>query len=369
MAYLLNLIGSVLSALLLFSTTGQAAHAPPDVWFSPAVESADYLDLFVKPELWASVRGRISVFKFSPAQVRRPKPGDVNTVDDLKRVDAFRKLQRWGISVALEVPSVKEWDCSAQGDTRDTRVHGNAAATTMNFIKNVYDGGGAVQFLAMDEPLVSGLVACHETIEVVAARTASYARSILTNKDVNTWTKSLSIGDIEAYPSRTVEQIEAWIMALMSKGFKPSFFHLDVDPNDVAARGGKLDSARDYKNLQAFFHAQGIPFGIIFWSGHNPEMSDQSYFSHTLSWVGDVHSAIGAPDQLIFQSWVRRLDASCSASFGCARDMNPACRPIEPASCGRSSVPINLPEDNPSIFSHMRLVNESFNKLSARRSR
>jgi hypothetical protein len=97
-------------------------------------------------------------------------PNDLAT---LQSVDAYRKTQQWNIDIAVEAPSVKEWDCSGQGDTKDPRVRGIAEAATASYIKNIFTAGAHVKYIVMDEPMRLGLRDCHETMDQVAAKTAS----------------------------------------------------------------------------------------------------------------------------------------------------------------------------------------------------
>jgi hypothetical protein len=114
----------------------------------------------------------------------------------------------------------------------------------------------------------------------------------------------------------------------------------------------------DLRALKAFFAAEGIPFGVIFWSGYDPENSDRSYYEHVIKWVRQVRAAIGEPDQAILQSRVLRVSQSCSTGVLCGAK-NTRCSAADPAYRGLRSVPVNLPEGDPRILSHTRLVNES----------
>jgi hypothetical protein len=348
----------ILPVLLILTLTASAACArePAAVWFSPDGGTPDYTDLFSKPQLWPKARQRVDVIKLSPVQTIEKGP-NVNDLTALQGVDAFRKMQQWNIDIAIEAPAVKEWDCSGQGDTRDPRVHGNARDGTLSYIKNVFTSGAHVKFIAMDEPLVSGLGACQDTIDQIAVKTAAYARALLSNPNTDTWAPGLAIGDIETYPSRTVDQLIQWTRTLEQRGFKPAFFHLDVDVNDVNVRGNKLNLNGDLQALQSFFKAERIPFGIIFWNGYGYEPTDASYYNHVISWAERVRAAIGAPEQSIFQSWVTRASTRCTAGVHCGKANNWMCSSADPPYCGKSSVPINLPESGPSTFSHTRLIN------------
>jgi hypothetical protein len=350
---------SFIVVLLMAMSASVASARMPAVWFSPDGGSPDLVDLFSKPQLWTKARGQTDVIKFGPGQVNAAKASVTNGFDELQRVDAFGKLRQWGIDIAIEAPAVKEWDCSGVGDTKDSRVRGDAKGATLSYIKTVSTAGAAVKFIAMDEPMVSGLGACHQSIEETAAKTAAYAKALLANGNLPTWAPGLAIGDIEVYPSKNVDQLKQWTLALERDGFKPAFFHLDVDVHDVEVRGPKLHFDADLQALKAFFRTEGIPFGIIFWSGHDPENSDLSYYSHVVDWAKRVHAAIGKPDQSIFQSWVRRSSIKCTAGTRCGPSNNWMCSSADPAYCGKGSVPINLPESDRAIYSHTRLINDA----------
>lgn len=234
---------SVLNVLLAVSLLAGPMLAmgasKPVVWFAPNGGTPDFMDLFEKKDLWPTALARITVFKFVPPQVTKSNDPAHRAYEDLKAHDAFRKLVSWGIDIAIEVPAVKKWDCTGHGDTRDSRVRGDAKGATLSYLRNVYEAGATTRWLAIDEPLVNGLGACHETIEEVAANTATYTEEILANKSVGTWGPELAFGDVEI-------------------------------------RGNRLDFAGDMRELRAFLQREGIPFGFLFWSGHDPEPTDLS---------------------------------------------------------------------------------------------
>jgi hypothetical protein len=150
---------------------------------------------------------------------------------------------------------------------------------------------------------------------------------------------------------------------LKRNGVSPTHFHLDVNIHrlDVSP---KIDLAADLGHLAEFLRAENISFGIILWSGYNPAPSDKAYFDRTLAWTKRVRTVVGIPDQVIVQSWVRRsspprctdIDPSCTHP-------KLRCTSQDPPGCGQKDVPINLPEDDPSIFSHTRLINETLGIL------
>jgi hypothetical protein len=338
----------VTTLMLVISSTPSARSEPkPSVWFAPDSETPDLVDLFDAPSLWESSRPQINVFKFGPKQVTTSSVPKVNTYSDLVKADAFRKLKDWKLSVAIEAPAIKEWDCSGS----------HPVSLTLEYIRNVRSAGGTVQFIAMDEPLVSGFRSCHLTFEETAARTAAYVKTLLNDPNLSSADRNMEFGDIEPYPSFSIDQLQQWIHALRLSGLKPDFFHLDVDVNDVELHP-QIKLAADLHLLQAFLQSQNIPFGVIFWSGRNPESSDQAYYAHVIDYVRRVHLAIGTPDQLIFQSWILRASSSCSPTLPCSME-RPRCTSSDPSYCGSHSIPINLPDNSREIFSHTRLINDS----------
>jgi hypothetical protein len=79
-----------------------------NTWFGPDNDTQDLLDLFSKPDSWARSRSQIGVFKFGPQQLKETGQPSVNSLDQLVKVDAFRKPRSWGIpSDHLTTPTGK----------------------------------------------------------------------------------------------------------------------------------------------------------------------------------------------------------------------------------------------------------------------
>ena len=123
------------------------------VWFSPGPGTVDYVQLFEHPEEWPHARQLISVFKFYQQHTQTPAPSIVgpNTYDALARAGAFSLVNKWRKKIALEVGSVKEFYCTADASGMNASISGTLAS-----IAAVKSAGGAVAYLAMDEPFVSG---------------------------------------------------------------------------------------------------------------------------------------------------------------------------------------------------------------------
>jgi hypothetical protein len=337
---------AIIVGLVLFASNGARGSSSATTWFSPANDAPDYIDLFKKPELWERARSQINVFKFAPHQVAEIRNSKTNTYDDLVSVDAFRKLKQWGIDIAIEVGSVKEYDCNAE----------RTPAETLQWVANVRDAGSFVRFLAMDEPIASGLKSCGRTLDEIAKSTATYVRTVRSGDSNIDNRPPLEVGDIEAYPSTSVADIKRWISLLKAYGYKPAFFHLDVNIHYLD-KNPRIDAAATISDLKQYFSEERIPFGIIIWSGYDPENSDQEYYNFALRWANKVHFWIGSLDQIVIQSWVTRSSLNCESIDGSCNPKQYKCGVNDPAFCGTKSVPINLPENNNNVFSHTRLLN------------
>lgn len=340
-----------LAGIFSISVPGTAADKE-SVWLAPDAESPDFMQMFSRPDSWPKARSQINVLKLLPRHFN-PDATGINTFNQLKEVGAFKKLASWGINVAVEEGAVKEWDCTAQ----------KAAQITIQHMKNAELADTTIGLIAMDEPIVSGAISCKLSLGEIAARTAAYAHSVKTAPERGDGRTVPLVGDIEPYPSQGAEAIFRWTKLLEKLGFKPSFFHLDINVHYVDVHP-EVDMAGDLKKLSDFFHQESIPFGIIFWSGYDPLSDDRDYYNHTMTLVRSVKAAIGIPDQTIFQSWVIRSPESCwSRNEPC---LPQDCKVSDGPNCGKRSIPFNIPENAPNLFTHTRLVNDALRELRGR---
>ena len=332
-------------SLLLLLFASPLANATPIVWYTSDGGATDFLDLFRQPPLWQNVRPQVNVYKFYLQQL-----SDSSSLASLSSANAFGMLSSYGVKTAVEAPAIKEWDCT--GTT--------TLAQATQAIANVKAMHGTLNGLAMDEPLFSGTGACGLTIAQTATRVAKYVASLRTNAANQPPSGVLAVGDIEPYPSFSVSQLEAYVDTLIVNAARPAFFHVDVNVA-YTQRTPSIDVGGDLKALRTYLASHGIAFGIIFSPGYDPVSSDQSYYNHVMDWVNQVRFQVGVPDHAIFQSWVKRAPASCDDTLlQCG-----ACRSSDPPACGQHSVPINLPDSDPSIFSHTRLIGDGLGFLQS----
>ena len=318
------------------ATTNTARPAPTPlredlVWYGPNMGSTDFAELFTKPEQWDAARARIDVFQFF-SQNLLDAPCSIcgdNKLYTFADVKAFETLQEWGIPVAMEAGAVKEWGCSGVDEFGVTR----------EAIEDVRYYGGDVAFVAMDEPYIGGELtaggqSCHHSMEESADATAHYMELVRESYP------NIIVGDVEPYPYFSAAQLEDWTLALEARDATPAFFHIDVNPGEGGYQHDEAGIAADLQELQAFYREHGIAFGVIYTANLNfGVQSDQGYYELTMEWLRQVQRAIGRPQHVIFESW------------------------LGPAPGGRHEVPINLPDNDSSIFSHTRLILDGLDAL------
>ncbi len=328
---MLKYMKKTIALIFVFNFSLAIAHAgSSQVWFYPNGGSKDELNLFSKPDQWTNARNKIQVFGFNEFQLiadssndcAKTKCGD-NFYENFMNVKAFSQLSAWGIKISIGGGAIKPWDCTASDRAR---------LYIRKAIDRVEKGGGKVSYVDLDEPLFSAGEKCALSMDAAAAKTADFMR------DIQTAYPSVGIGEDEPYPSFSAQTIKQWILALKASGAKPAFFHLDVN-RAAAAKKIPDTMANDIRDLKAFFDQQGIPFGVIFF-GLGRFDRDQDYYKDVMSWVNYVHSVIGRPEQIIFQSW-------CLSSSG------------------SKDIPSNLPESGPNVYSHARIINDGLAVLQA----
>jgi hypothetical protein len=305
--------GTIALLTLLGSLSAARASSPAltdRVWYVPNPGTVDLLRMFEHPEEWTRARQLINVFQFTQ---QHTFTSDAiigpNTYQALVRVDAFRKLTRWGKKTALGVGAVKEFYCTADASGMNAAIDG-----TLKAVAAVKAAGGAVYYLAMDEPFVSGRskTCGGPALEPTADRLRTYMTA------VQSALPRVRIGLIEAYPFSSADDIERMLDLMVARGVSPAFLRMDVDWH--ALHEGEFQ--RDMRRLQASAHSRGLAFGIII-TGYNgnadPLFAVDAYGIANLM-LATFPDWKSMPDQIILDSWVQ-------------------------SSSGLNITPSNLPED------------------------
>jgi hypothetical protein len=320
----------VATLMLSVSVTGRGAALNQDrVWFCPGPGTIDYVRLFERPAEWAHARQLVSVFKFYQQHTQTPAPSIVgpNTYDSLARAGVFRTLKTWGKKIAIEVGAVKEGFCTPDASGMNAAIAGSVAS-----VRAIESAGGAVTYLALDEPFLSGqLQVCGGPgLEPTADRLAIYGAG------VGQALPNVRVGLIEAYPSFNPDAFVSMLQLLTARGVKPAFLHVDIDIK--ALRPGRDDFARDMTRLATTCREQRIPFGLIIW-GYNGD-NDVLYSLDAERLAGAIADTFRwdeMPEHLIFQSWAE-------------------------SATGLRITPSNLPEDR--LYSHTQLLWSTLRRLN-----
>jgi hypothetical protein len=320
----------LLPALVVSLTlSGRAATPVPDrLWFCPGPGTLDYIRLFEHPEEWRHARQLMQVFKFYQGHTQ---PSNAvfapNTYEALARAGAFRTLKTLGKKVAIEVGAVKTFYCTPDRSGMDAAI-----GDTLASIRAVEAAAGSVDYLAMDEPFVSGRdrICGGPALEPTADRVATYVHGVQARAP------GIPIGLIEAYPFSSEPDVERLLELLSARGVPPAFLHMDVDLD--AMRPPVNDFTRDMTRLQSVCKSLNLPFGIIMW-GHDPD-ADALYDLDAHRLLSSTAAAFVTwdrmPDQIIVQSWAQTRS-------------------------GLWITPSNLPEDRP--YTHTQFLWEIYRRL------
>lgn len=269
---------------------------PDPVWYTPNPGSLDLLRMFENPDEWQVARRFVSVFQFTQQHTYPVTPSIVgpNGYRALVRSGAFRQLVEWGIKTSIGVGAVKEFYCTPDASGMDTAIR-----DALDAIAAVHGGGGAVHYLSMDEPFLSGQTPrCGgPALEPTADRLRRYITAVRDSHP------TVRVGLIEAYPSFNPDAFGRMLQLLRERGVLPAFLHLDIDLRGVRAE--RRDFAADLKRIQDICAAERIPFGIIIW-GYNGD-ADALFARDAKALAGALQAVFTSrdemPDRFIFESW------------------------------------------------------------------
>jgi hypothetical protein len=374
---LLIVIACCLNGTLACAQTGNDDR---QVWFSPNMGSTDFLQLFTRPDQWADARAKIDVFKFYTGHVasggqscKGTVRGGSNYIENLIEAKAFSRLKKWKVDIAIE--SLYPFPVRSAGNPPKIMTGKEAVAyaamISKELIHNVQSNGGTVRYLVMDEPIRKWYpqVSClrsrgkkpagmYDTLGKLADDVAEYIKRMKSEHP------SVQIGQVELYPEVGVDQFKEWIVELTKRDVSLPFLHLDVHQGRVDSYrsfGMHIDVAQDLKALKSFFEARKVAFGVIFtdltWQHYKPgNYNDKIYYDNAIKWTRRVKAAMGEPDHSIFQSWAIVFTKRTYMKI-------PQEERIREFEKRTQKIPVNLPENDPSVFSHTRLLIEGLGIL------
>lgn len=276
----------------LTTISAQESKPRPSLWIAPpGIENGRSLRaLFEKPDDWRETRSLVNVLFYTDLNF------DKQFSDDELRA-WFGKLKEWNIKVAMEVGAIKEW-----GQTGEKTF--NAEKPKWERLERL---GADLYAIAMDEPLECVRNKLHQTDEYAATETANYIALVRQHFP------KLLVGDIETYPTLSVEEHQQWIDSLQKhladkqvKGL--DFYRLDVDwvRFTVINKG----SWKEVKQIEQLCHQRKLPFSLIYWASGFSSLQkkgiadDSTWYTGIMQQGYDYGRIGGAPDQYVIESWI-----------------------------------------------------------------
>lgn len=255
------------------------------------------------------------------------------------------KLKQHNTKIAVE--SFGSWKfspCTSQRGEDSARVE-------LSFIQPIYDNGGTVSYLSLDDP-ISRMIAgsqnqagtCNFTLEESVREMIDYMKAVhrvhpeiqigvIFNfpnwpyaDGVSTQNSTYFEGATSELPN--LDSVLEYMMAEVERsGEKVAFVHAD-SPYDYYR--GQVPTpylaakTTNWSNRLLAFEEQvqqrGIPFGLVYNSHRGGDSSAALYFSDTLSYISEYDAAGGMPDNIILESWYSQpstfLPAMQPCSFG-----------------------------------------------------
>ncbi|RZA04432.1 MAG: hypothetical protein EOP11_15140 [Proteobacteria bacterium] len=270
------------------------AHAKPETWLSPNLQSEDYRALM--DNHW-NKGGEVQVFKFHSGNLADSPAMAPNILSEFKARNGFARLKSFGLKIAIETGVIKP---AAAGDSNPGWCNGAVwKQEGPKYVRAIEDNGGTVSYLTMDEPLFQTVDQCKTSYETVLDGTLAFASAIKAEAS------HVKIIDIEPYPGLSLEKMKKFVLDLKARGRRLDGFHLDINREGVDRGLGinVADPAQQAKlqDFAKFLHDQNIRFGIIFWSQHTA--SDEAYVTDVKNFYAQAGALRDVVDDFIFQSW------------------------------------------------------------------
>lgn len=273
----------------------------------------DFLELFqddsswaLKIDQWRNAARHIRVVKFS-TQFYQAVPDA-----DLARI--VRNLRQQNIALGLE-SLAQNWykeipECG----------HGVEGYSDPGAAKRIVDklkrAGGALGFVAMDEPLwfghyYRGKNACNSSIDNVAKRAA-----VIIGIYTTAFPKVI-VGDIEPFPALSSEpnwaaDWDVWVKAFrQATGRDLAFLHMDFDWGAPSINmrtdpqvPDPLAIAQLAKTVASVVRANGLQVGMIY-NGREAAATSEIWMQQARSHIEFVESSGIEPEHISFDSWVK----------------------------------------------------------------
>lgn len=278
--------------LLLLACHAQAQLSIPSVWIGPpgTENGKSFRALFERPDEWKDARAVTDVLFYTDLNLQRQ-------FNDNELRAWFGQMKQWNLKLAMEVGALKEWGLTGEKTF-------NAERKNWEHLQSL---GANLYAIAMDEPLCCAREHIHKTDAYAMQVTANYIALVRQHFP------QILIGDIETYPSITIEDHKRWIegleKALADRHVRGlDFYRLDVDwlRFNVQSKGGW----QEVKKLEHWCRQRRLPFSLIYWPSGYPSMQHRGIADDSTWYVGvmqqgyDYTAVDGRPDQYVIESWV-----------------------------------------------------------------
>jgi hypothetical protein len=248
--------------------------------------------LFEHPEQWPETRANVDVLLYADHLLKK------QFSDDELRA-WLPRLKEWNIKFALEVGAIKEWGPTGA----------KCFAAQRPMWERIERCGGEIYAIAMDEPLLC--VRKHlkekQSDEYAVEETAVFIALVREHFP------QILIGDIETYPSLSIEENIQWIEALNKRLAEKQVRGLDfyrLDVNWVEFTVFNRGSWPEVRKLEQYCRGRRLPFGLIYWASGYPALarrnlaSDETWYVSLLGQGYDYALVQGRPDHYVLQSWI-----------------------------------------------------------------
>jgi hypothetical protein len=231
-------------------------------WLQPNIGSKDMLAIFDD----VSRLQHVDVFAIPVQQVltdeTTPQLGP-NIYPNLVAADFFRKLP---VPLAIEMGSVKPYDCDAQ----------NGIADMQKAVQRVHDAGGVIAAFSMDEPLTANQYppdkgGCRRPLAQVADAVAGYVHAVRA-------LGPMQVGWLEAWPEVSIGDQATFLSLLKARDALPEYWHLDIDWNRASHE--HKDPAKFLHDCQLLANQYGVTLGLFCNSTTDPIATDAMHYAN-----------------------------------------------------------------------------------------
>ncbi|RUL77640.1 hypothetical protein [Dyella choica] len=252
-----------------------------------APTSQDFQQLFYEDDKWTSTRSMVNGLLAVPFTFKHFSD------DDLQQFGS--QMKSWHKTLDLEVGAIKEWSQDGEKSFQLQKAE----------FDRLGQHGWIISGFAMDEPL-SKAMSLHMSEDATLEQTIRFIIAVRRNYP------DALIGDIEPFPSRSVDEHVRWLDRLQARLHQLGEKGLDfyrVDPDWVAFQVAHKGSWSDLKKIEDHCHASGVKFSLIYWDSdfwqakQSGTLSDKTWYDGIMKEQRSYAAAGGKPDQYVIESW------------------------------------------------------------------